>query len=319
MPNPYVFIVGCPRSGTTLLQLIVDAHPLIAITPETHWIPQLFERRKGLTPEGLVTRPLIEFLLELPGFTRLGITRDQLLTMLAGDRPVSYSSFVTGILDLYGKARGKTLVGDKTPGYVRRMNTLHLLWPEARFIHLIRDGRDVYLSMCHRPLHKPKRGDFDTWAEDPALTAALWWELNVQAGRRAGNSLGSRLYYELRYESLIIHPREECERLSGFLGLPFDDALLRFNEDQPKRKMRRPITVGLRDWRTEMPAEDVERFEAATGSLLDELGYTRAVRHPRPESRERATKVRESLADNRKRVNCAGSQGGQAIGEWTDT
>ena len=301
--NPFVFIVGCPRSGTSLLQRIVNAHPQIAITPETHWIPRLFEKRKGLTPEDMVTTELISRLLEQARFTRLGIGREELLAMIAGGRPVSYSSLVTAIFDSYGDAQGKALVGDKTPGYVRRMNTLHALWPQARFVHLIRDGRDVYLSMRHRPLHDLKAGAFDTWSEKPVLTAALWWELNVRGGRKAGNLLGAGLYYEIRYESLVAHPREECETLSAFLGLPYDDAMLRFNETQRKKKERRPITPGLRDWRTQMPAQDLERFEAAAGGLLEELGYARAFPRLRPERLEDASRTRELFAlDPRARV-----------------
>jgi sulfotransferase family protein len=294
--NPYVFIVECPRSGTTLLQRLVNAHPQIAITPETHWIPRFFEKRKGLTPEGWVTPRLISLLLERPRFTCLGIGREELLAMIAGARPVSYSSLVTGIFDSYGKAQGKTVVGDKTPGYVRRIDTLHALWPKARFVHLIRDGRDVYLSTRHRPLHHPKAGVFDTWAEEPGLTAALWWELNVRVGRKAGSSLGPRLYYEIRYESLVAHPREECEALSAFLGVPYDDEMLGFNKTQTNKKARRPVTPGLRDWRTQMPAEDLEHFEAAARELLDELRYERAVRHPRPESLKSASRIRNLLA-----------------------
>ena len=295
MTNPYVFIVGCPRSGTTLLQRIVNAHPQIAITPETHWIPRVFEKRKGLTPAG-VTPELISVLLQLPRFTGLGIGQQELVAMIAGGRPLSYSSLVTGIFDSYGKAQGKALVGDKTPGYVRRMNTLHALWPEARFVHLIRDGRDVYLSMRHRPLRHPKAGIFDTWAEEPVVTAALWWELNLRLGRKAGNALGPGLYYEIRYESLVADPPGECEALSAFLGLPYDDAMLRFNDKQTTRKARRPITPALRDWRTQMPAEHVERFEAAAGELLDELHYERAVPHPRREYLETASRVRDLWA-----------------------
>jgi hypothetical protein len=251
----------------------------------------------------MVTTELISRLLEQARFTRLGIGREELLAMIAGGRPVSYSSLVTAIFDSYGDAQGKALVGDKTPGYVRRMNTLHALWPQARFVHLIRDGRDVYLSMRHRPLHHLKAGVFDTWSEKPVLTAALWWELNVRGGRKAGNLLGAGLYYEIRYESLVAHPREECETLSAFLGLPYDDAMLRFNETQRKKKERRPITPGLRDWRTQMPAQDLERFEAAAGGLLEELGYARAFPRLRPERLEDASRTRELFAlDPRARV-----------------
>jgi hypothetical protein len=305
MTNPYVFIVGCPRSGTTLLQRMVNAHPQVAMTPETHWITRFFEKRKGLTPEGMVTRKLISRLFEQTGFAHLHIGREELLAMIPVGRPLPFSSFVTSVFDSYGRAQGKALVGDKTPGYVRSMNTLHALWPEARFVHLIRDGRDVYLSMRHRPMQQPKAGAFDNWAEEPVLTAALWWELNLRAGRTTGTSLGSGLYSEIRYESLVAHPREECEQLCAFLGLPFDEAMLRFHEDRARfdpgldqNRVGLPVTPGLRDWQSQMPAEEVECFEAAAGELLDELGYRRAIPRPRPEALDRAARVRRLLAQD---------------------
>jgi len=100
------------------------------------------------------------------------------------------------------------------------------------------------------------------------------------------------LYFEVRYESLVAHPREECEALSAFLGLPYDDAMLRFDETQTKRKTRRPITPGLRDWRTQMSRDDVERFEAMAGDLLDELGCPRAFPRLRPGRLEDASRIR---------------------------
>jgi len=302
MSNPYVFIVGCTRSGTTLLQRMVNAHSQIAITLETQWIPRFFERRWGMTREGLVTPELIPRLLSHPGFCALCIGEEELSTLMGQGEPMTYSSFVTKVFDLYGQAQGKRMVGDKTPGYVRRIKTLHGLWPAARFVHLIRDGRDVYLSMSGRPLEQWKPGVFDTWAEAPALTAGLWWELNVRRGQEAGKPLGQDLYYEMRYESLIARPREECDALCAFLGVPYDDAMLRFhesradNEPQPSGKPAwRPITSGLRNWKAEMAPEDLENFEAAAGGLLDSLGYPRAVPHPQIESLETASRMRELL------------------------
>src|SRR5258708_4903824 len=157
MANPYVFIVGCPRSGTTLLQRIVNAHSQIAIMPESHWIPRIFDKRKGLTPEGLVTPELIPHLLAHANFSRLKIEPEELLKLLGTGQPVPYSEFVVRIFELYGRREGKSLIGNKTPGFVRRLRTLHTLWPKARFVHLIRDGRDVYLSILHRTLKNPKR------------------------------------------------------------------------------------------------------------------------------------------------------------------
>ena len=306
MANPYVFIVGCPRSGTTLLLRIVDVHPQIAIMRESGWIARLFEPRKGLTPQGFATSQLMSVLLKEPKFTRLQVGSEQLDALLGTSEPVSYADFVARVFDLYGQRRGKALVGNKTPGFVRRLCTLHALWPAARFVHLIRDGRDVCLSMADwaKANQKPP-GVFATWKDDSVSTTALWWDLNVRLGRRAGSSLGPELYYEIRYESLVRNPAEECARLCAFLGLPYDDAMLRFHEGRTKtdpaldaKRAWRPLTPGLRDWRSQMAAEDVERFEAAAGELLDELGYPRGAMRLRPEALEHASRIRDLLAQD---------------------
>lgn len=147
--NPFLFIVGCSRSGTTLLQHVMDAHPHIGIIPENRWLVRWFENRYGLTPEGFVTPALVSRLLEEHRLFRdvdLGIHPEELYGLVQSGREILYADFVSFIFDRYGKARGKPLVGNKTPGFVRRLRTIHTLWPQAKCIHIIRDGRDVYLS-----------------------------------------------------------------------------------------------------------------------------------------------------------------------------
>ena len=302
MTNPYVFIVGCPRSGTTLLQRMINAHPQISITPESHWIPRLIEKPWAATAEGTVTRKLIRRLTMHPKFARLRLGREQVHKLAKKSRAVSYPCLVTRILDLYAKAQGKPLVGDKTPDYVRSIGLLHTLWPAARFIHLIRDGRDVCLSMLEWPKVHPRPGNFVTWKQDPVSTAAWWWQLNVQLGRQAGQSLGPELYHELRYESLVACPRRQCEELLDFLNLSFDEAVLQFHAGQPdadpgleKKRAGLPVTSGLRNWQYEMSAQDLERFEAIAGELLDELHYPRAVPQPGTAALEHASRIRDLL------------------------
>lgn len=306
--NPYVFIVGCCRSGTTLLRRIVDAHPHIAITPELHWLPHFFEQRTGLTSEGFVTPQLIPSLLEFPKFGRLQIGRDELQSLIKSETPVSYATLITEIFNLYGKKRGKPLVGNKTPRYAQWLRPLHMLWPTARFVHLIRDGRDVCLSIMNWEKADRKFGRYSTWQEDPVSTAALWWERQVRLGRAEEYELGADLYYEMRYESLLTDPAKECKALCSFLSVPYDDAMLSFHEGRTKsepgldaKHAWLPITPGLRDWRTQMAAEDILRFEAAAGDLLEELGYPRAVRSPDPEAQQHAAMIRgtftEAVAD----------------------
>jgi hypothetical protein len=302
MPNPYVFIVGAPRSGTTLLQRIVDAHPQIAITPETHWVTALFTKRKGLTPDGFVTPRLIRKLLAHHKFPGFGLSRKDLKRAMGKGEAIHYARLVSRLFDVYGKARGKPLVGDKTPGYARQVRILHDLWPESRFIHLIRDGRDVCLSALdwHRPGKFLSR--LPTWSEDRLTTAALWWEWHVRLCREAAAALPPNLYCEIRYESLVAHPNEACAGLCDFLAVPFARAMARFHEEPPRSDQTdhpwTPVTAGLRDWRRQLPAEDVERFEAAAGPLLEELSYAPAARRPGPDLLEHAKRLRALLAQD---------------------
>jgi Sulfotransferase family len=302
--NPYLFVVGCPRSGTTLLRRLLDAHPELAVVDETRWIDH-WHAWRGVSPGG-VTRELVDRLLAHPRFGGLGLTGDDVLSLL-DDGPVSYPAFVSKLFDLYGLRRGKELVGDKTPRYCRSISLLHRLFPRARFVHLIRDGRSTALSVVNWRKAEKLATTFETWKEHPVGTAALWWEWQVRLAREAGAELGPSLYHETRYESLVADPAGELQPLCDFLELPFDEAMLRYHEGRTRRgkglsakSAWLPPTAGLRDWRAEMSAGDVELFEAASGDLLDELGYSRAYPEPGRESRTAAARIRRAfLADLR--------------------
>src|SRR5687768_2689410 len=130
MTNPFVFLVGCSRSGTTLLQHVVAAHPQIAVIPETRWFLRWYEKRDGVTADGMVTSDLISKLFEKHRLFRdidLGLRPEELHSLVVDGHGMRYSEFVGQLFDRYGAVRGKPLVGNKTPGYVRRLATLHEL------------------------------------------------------------------------------------------------------------------------------------------------------------------------------------------------
>jgi hypothetical protein len=300
--NPYLFVVGCPRSGTTLLQRLLDAHPQLAVIDETRWIDHWFAERKGVTSEGFATPALVSNLFGFRRFVQLGLARDEVEALVDGGRALSYPAFVTGIFDLYGKAQGKTLVGDKTPRYVRSVPMLHEFFPRARFVHLIRDGRSACLSVLSWHKAEKLAATFSTWRDEPVATAALWWEWQVRVGRESGSALGPGLYREVRYEEVVADPAAACVEACAFLDLPYDKAMIRFHEGRTRsdpgldaKKAWLPPTPGLRDWRSEMSADEVERFEAAAGGLLDELGYPRGAPGPSRSAVRVAAEVRESF------------------------
>jgi hypothetical protein len=303
--NPYVFLVGCLRSGTTLLQRIVDAHSEIAVIHEAQWLPRWYERRVGLTEEGIVTPELVQRLVEHRRFSRLQLEAERVAELIQDGDPKHYALFVTEVFDLHGEVRGKPLVGEKSPGYVRHLPTLHTLWPRAKVVHLIRDGRDVALSVLDWKKRQTTAGLFPTWEEDPVTTTALWWEWHVRLGREAADLLGPARYYELSYESLVSDPERECAKLCTFLDVTYDDAMLRFHEGRTRPRPGRsakaawlPVVRGLRSWEKQMRPDDVMRFEAATGDLLEELGYRRAAVHIPHGALERADRLRTAFANH---------------------
>lgn len=295
--NPYVFIVGCPRSGTTLLQRMVDAHSQIAIpNREQHWISKLMRRGK-VAPDGLATPDLLSELGTDKRFRRL-LPDEWAVQSLAAELPLPYPRFVTRALDRHGELKGKRLVGEKTPHHVHYLPLFHELWPDTRFVHLIRDGRDVALSMRDwKPSNRP--GRLASWDDDPITTAAVVWDRHVRRGMEHGEVIGPALYCELRYETLVAEPEAECRRLCDFLDVGFETAMLRFHEGRERpdprlsaKKAWRPVTSGLRDWRTDLREDEVEAFEAAAGELLEELDYPRVVGRPSSRAVERVARVR---------------------------
>jgi len=287
--NPFVFVVGCPRSGTTLLRRILNAHSRLAIPKaETHWIPKLYQKGPGTSPAKPVTPALLEVLATDRRFRKLGIEQSELASIFAQGNP-SYPEFVRRLFDCYGRLQGKSLVGDKTPGYARCIGLLHQLFPQARFIHLVRDGRDVALSLLNwSRLHKTA-GRLKTFEQDPVTTTALFWEWLVRLGMEGGAALPRGLYHQVSYESLVADPVATSRRLCEFLALPYEAAMQEFyagrvrpNPALSAKKAWLPPTQGLRNWRTQMPREHVELFEAAAGDLLEELGYARS--HAMPSS-----------------------------------
>ena len=170
--NPYLFVVGCPRSGTTLLQRMLDQHPQLAVSNDTHFIPRAIE---GLT-EGTdlpLTPELIERVRGYRRFPRLGLSEAAVSGAAAKAR--TYGEFVSALYFEFGRMHGKPLAGEKTPDYVRYLPLLHALFPWVRTVHIIRDGRDVTLSTLEWAPEDRGPGRYDLWREEPVAVCALWW------------------------------------------------------------------------------------------------------------------------------------------------
>jgi len=288
-PAPAPFVIGVGRSGTTLLRLMLDAHPDLAMPPETGFIPDMIAaaRRSDATPEDVLAD--VESLRKWGDFT---IDRDELLKRWHRVEPLRPRGVVRAFYELYAEGQGKPRWGDKTPGYTMHIRRIAKVLPEAHFVHLIRDGRAVTHSRLTTLALTPTEME----------RVAGRWKRRVRRARRAGAHVGR--YLEVRYERLVTEPEATLRQVCDFIDLPWDPVMLDHHEraeerlaeidrDEPEfrgmparsaenrralhRQAAKPIDPSRIDrWRDEMSREDLETFERVAGDLLVELGYERA-------------------------------------------
>ena len=272
--GPPLIVLGVRRSGTTLLRVMLDRNPMLAVPDESYFVPQLARRhRSPVDPASF-----LDDLRRLPTLVEWSLSPDAVAERLDGG--MSTGEAVAAVFQAYAAERPKPRWGDKTPLYMQYLPVLESLFPTALYVHLIRDGRDAAVSFLSVP-----EGIMTTGWGHPRDAAgfACQWATEVGAARALGRRVGDR-YLEVRYETLVAAPAEELRRVCGFAGLAYDEAMLGYvGETDSARKehqqrLNEPPRVGVRDWRTEMARPDREAFEAVAGDLLHELGYEVAVR-----------------------------------------
>jgi hypothetical protein len=275
----FPFLVGFGRSGTTLLRAALDAHPEMAVPPESHFVlPMILRRRRYESPSGLRTHVFLDDLFAAHA-TRLavrwGLTREDVESVFKGWPPNHLGDAIRAVYIAYARKEGKSRYGDKTPVHVLSIPLLATVFPIARFVHIIRDGRDATLSYLDQ-----------WWGPESVTEGALRWKRAVRAGQRAGNELGSQRYIEVRYEEMVSDLEAVLRRLCPFLYLRFDTAMLRYHEraerliaqtDRSHAGLRHPPSPGFREWRRQMSYPDLVTFEVLAGDVLSQLGYERAV------------------------------------------
>jgi hypothetical protein len=181
------------------------------------------------------------------------------------------------------RRQGKSRWGDKTPRYVEHIPEIARLFPDARFIHLIRDGREVALSYA----------DVDFGPKNVARAAKLWGD-RVRAGLRDGRPLGDH-YLEVMYPDLTEDTEATLRDICKLVELDFDPVMLdpeatsKGALDRAERynpHVREGAKRHVRSWQTDMPASQQEMFEVVAGDVLSSLGFER--RFPKPSLKARA-------------------------------
>jgi len=284
---PAPFIIGMGRSGTTLLRLMLDAHSALTIPAETHFIPFLLQDPPRDGAECLAR------LRTMPNWGDFDLAGTGFEERLSALQPFSLAEAIRLFFGRYAATQGKPRWGDKTPTYVEQVAAIGALLPEARFVHLLRDGRDVALSYR------------DKWfgPGDDLVAAARLWRGRILAARAQAETLEPGRYLELRFEDLVREPEHWLRTVCDFLELPFEPEMLNY----PRRATERLGEMGDRrdaegqvavprerrlsihantarppdpaqsgKWRSGLTPDEVALFEREAGDLLDSLGYALA-------------------------------------------
>ena len=251
------FIVGCGRSGTTLLRVMLDSHDDVAVPPESLFIPDYLRSDK---PAPVLRRALLrEYEIREWG---LEVTEADLEGCEDG------AALIARIHELYAQSNGKQRWGQKTPRLVRHGALLKQHFPGARFVHMVRDPRAVANSLMRSNVHRSN-----------ALYAAKRWNNDVAAGLTLDPVL------TVAYEALVTDPEPELKRICDFLGLAYSPSMLSytqksegysaFYQDIHKKLADKPDPNRINAWRDKMDPRDIAVVESQLAVDLGPLGYER--------------------------------------------
>ncbi len=271
-----VFVIGCPRSGTTLLTLMLSSHSRLAIPPETRFLLPVFRARRSF---GDLTvranrRRLARAVVRRRGtkFRHLGVDAERVKKEIVEGAP-TLGTALAAPYRVYAADHGKPRWGDKRPGYFRNVGVLRALFPDAQVVHLVRDPRDCVASLARM-----------RWWKGGTVGAVATWAHAVDRAGAARRGLPEGAFHELRYEDLVADPRAELTRLCGVLGEDFEEAMLAPQQEAARlperqragwhRETQNPVgrqRVG--SYADVLSAADVALVERVAGSRMRRLGY----------------------------------------------
>lgn len=276
--KPPVFIVGCPRSGTSFLyHLLLSAGGFAEFHTQMNAYDVLGPIYGPLNSAKNRKRMMADWL-QSKAFQVSGLNADEIEAKVLAECN-SVADFLRIVMGEVGRKQGVNRWADSTPTNVPHMLRIASDFPDAQFLHIIRDPRDIALSLEKRKWARPL-----PWDKDKALLAAgLYWEWIVRKGRKYGGLLSSR-YMELHYEDLVQKPREILPRVGQFLqhDLDYDriqkasigsvkTPLTSFGEDLKQGAFN---PVGR--WKEKFPPDQLRQFEDLIGEYMAERGYPRS-------------------------------------------
>ncbi len=308
--NPFVFVCGVPRSGTTLLQRMLNSHPELNVVNDSHFIPRALENAdeslvdRAASGESIpLTAELIQSVRTYHRFWRIPLTAREF--ELACETSTTYQQLVARIYFAVAKKSGKPWGGEKTPDYVRRLKFLQGMFPNSKVVHIVRDDRNVALSLRDWANKSKGPGKLELWPEHPIAVSALWWSWFLDAWLTQSASVPKSFYQVIRYEDLVDEPELVLRKICNFLSLDYSKNMLEYHASRPAdtkkshsaKKAWLPPTRGIRNWRDDFNLAELELFELLAGEMLINFGYETRVGYSQS-TVEIATRIRAWWSEN---------------------
>lgn len=293
-----IFIIGNPRSGTTLLRLLLTSHRRICIPPECGFAVWLFDKHHDYKParetvpssHGLNKRELWQIAAEICAtrkFHTWKVNIDDVKEEFIQRKPQNYAEIVAAVYELYATKSFKVGArwGDKNNYYLNHIETIHTLFPDSVFIHIVRDCRDVvcsYREIASRTISSSYKPELP----NDVAQAAIQWNANLSQIRRSFDALEWKNVLEITYESLVANATDELKRICLFLGEEFDQGMLTFFEGnrnlslepseflQWKEHTLKPVDESkVKRFKQELTQHELSTIESLAGETLKQYGY----------------------------------------------
>lgn len=253
---------------------MLDSHPRIHIPRESHFIVDLLER---FSPDDVLDETQIceafQIVQKNKRWREWEVNDSDIERLIQETQPRLLSDFLNILYEHISEKHGKERWADKTPRYVSEIENIAKIFPNAKFIHVIRDGRDVCLSLLNRG-----------WHGRSLRMMAERWSRTVRAGRTSGSKLGSEKYLEVLYEQLVENTEPELKKICAFIREPYSPSMLEFfrtaegkvssRESYAHEKLSRPpMSSDLSRWKREMSFIQLSTFEAVSANTLTVFNY----------------------------------------------
>lgn len=257
--NP-IFIIGNPRSGTTLIRLILTSHPEILIPPECGFVIWLKEKYADWSlcknNNDYMVSMFLDDLFSCKKFDTWLLDRAYINSQIVAKQPTDFADLCSIVYEAYGLSVGRefTVWGDKNNFYINHINEILALYRDARFLHIVRDGRDVACS-CREVMAGKSNSPYRPKLHTDISDLALEWSTNVMKVDLVMKSLPSAQTMTIKYEDLVVDPQGILQRVCKWLDLKFEPLILSFYIKNKESNLEPELTM---DWkkRTVQPISD---------------------------------------------------------------